>query len=275
MNQFQKAMSGYDPAASSSQEPMDGYFSSENVLGNPSAQNTAQRAKQESEGLMEALKTIVNLNKMSPLQRKRNEEETKKSNLEKAGKLLSEKRKEFNLKNPFNRSAEEENELRDEEAIFQAQQGHLSGLTFGGGGWSGYRLPSGEMYTPSHESAFLQNYAGLKYGPTGSSSGAGAGITGPAQTPTWNVVPYGAKDEEGNYYAPREITPQEKAQREWEQTPFWKRSEVSPVEQSSQEYQQKLKSIQDQQFVDQQSLDRSMQEKYKGLYKKYPKTTSK
>jgi len=275
MNNFAQAMSGYNPASSSLEEPLDGYFSSENVLGNLSAQNTAQRAKQKSERLMEALKTIVNLNKMSPLERKRNDEATKKSELEKAGKLLNEKFKALWAKNPLDRSREEGDKLRDDLAILNAQEGHHADLTFGGGGWWGYRLPSGEMYTPESDSAFLQTYAGLKYGPTGESSGAGAGITGPPQTPTWNVVPYGATDEEGKYYTPREITSQEKTQREWEQTPFWKRSEVSPVEQSSPEYQQKLKSIQDQQFVDQQSLDRSMQEKYKGLYKRYPKTTFK
>jgi len=64
--------------------------------------------------------------------------------------------------------------------------------------------------------------------PGWSSSGSGAGITSSPQTSTSNVAPYG--------YTPREITPMEKADREYNETPWWRRPAHSPSENAAAQY---------------------------------------
>jgi hypothetical protein len=57
------------------------------------------------------------------------------------------------------------------------------------------------------------------------SGGIGAGFQGmPAQTSSSNIVPYSQLGQ----FAPREATPLEKAQREWLDTPYFRRREYSP-----------------------------------------------
>lgn len=65
-------------------------------------------------------------------------------------------------------------------------------------------------------------FSGSGMGGYGGYSGAGAGITSSPQTSTSNVAPYG--------YTPREITPAEKEQREYDETPWWRKPQDTTPE---------------------------------------------
>jgi hypothetical protein len=126
----------------------------------------------------------------------------------------------------------------------------LSPPPVGGGGRSVWNTQTGmyeTKYTPGHQ-VFAGSYydvdqegnliteatklseaanKGVIFMPF--ASAAGAGVTGPPQTSSSNVVPYGATDPSGKLYQPRRATQTELAQREWEDTPYYRRSEISPA----------------------------------------------
>ena len=187
------------------------------------ARNSAQKGEFASKQLQDAMKAIQN---MDENQKKKLDEEREKKAAQQYSQTLNKQLQDIYsdwqyASNP--QKVAQVKSLKDSLYMAGRMAGSVQPSAIKKSGASDYEImPSGELKTEMADISARANM-GLLTGLVPFESGVGAGFTGPSQTKSSNILPYGSYtiNKDGQKIpVTMQLSPQQKAQREWEESAF-------------------------------------------------------